>query len=300
MASLRILEKGLFLAALTLVACNKEGDDSDTGSDSGDTDTSPSYLTPVFIAISGGFGYDKTAGQIVDVSFPDIVSSQGSATAFSVSPYMAVELYEEPSGSQLTEEDLVCTITVEQAGPIATTTSLGGDTSQAIAFVFDFTKATIEHDCDGLLDPALWGEDLSASIAGAGVQWGLGVDATVEASISTWIEDQVKDQPNGATLWTEQWEGRLLGARPYFTTTGTLVSSGAELYWGNAQAIDATHKVMWDDAAGSSAGVWEIDSEDPITVLAADVPATASYSISTGPSVVGFEGLEQVFLGVEQ
>jgi len=298
--SLRTLEKGLFLAALALVACKKDDDDSDTGlvdTDTGDND--PVYLEPVFLAISGGFGFDEANNQIIDVQFPDIVSSQGSATAFSVSPYMQVELYLEPVGAQLTEDDLVCTITVEQAGPIAKSASLGDDATMPIAFVFDFGTATIEHDCDGLLDPAVWGEDISASIAGAGVQWGMGVDATVDAEISTWIEDQVKGQTGGEALWTEQWAGKILGARPYFTTTGTLISDGAELYWASGQAIDSNNKVLWDDTAGDSAGVWEIETEAPTGILAADIPAPGSFSIANGPSVIGFEGLHQVFLGVD-
>lgn len=297
MAAKRILEKGLFLAALALVAC-KGGEDSDTdtgGNDTGDTDTSPVYLEPMFLSITGGFGYDHTNGQIIAVNFPDIASSQGSASAFTVQPYMAVDMYQEPEGDTLTEDDFVCTIVLEQSGPFAKATALGSDTTQPIMVKFNPATATIEHDCDGLLDPAVWGEDLAASLAASGVEWGLGVDASVNSTISTWIEDQVE-----ADMWTEQFDGKLLGARPYFTTTGTITSSGAEISWAQAQAIDSNNRVLWDDTAGSSTGVWEVDTENATGILASSVPASGSYSVNGGPSVIGYEDLYQVFLGVDE
>ena len=87
---------------------------------------------------------------------------------------------------------------------------------------------------------------------------------------------------------------------PVAVVVGVGRGASSGILFKNAQAIDANHKVMWDDTAGSSAGVWEIDTEDPVGILAADVPATASYSVSTGPSVIGFEDLHQVFLGVTE
>lgn len=270
MASLRTLEKGLFLAALALVACTKE-DDSDTGGNDTDTgDTSPVYLEPFWFSIDAYFGYDSATNQII------AYNGTTSSGAFTQNPAMVVTLIEEGASAQQAGDD-ICVIIAEQAGPLpAKTTFSAVDNSShpvLLGFELDWAQATITHDCDGLLDPAVWGEDLAAIET---VRWGAGITAPIDTLLAAQIKDQVEGESGD---WAADWEPYLLGGRPFFSSTGTIWSPNGdpkEFYFGFGNAIDGTtHTLIMDG-----------DSATPL--LASD--------ISDGTLPTGAYGLQTAYL----
>lgn len=282
--------KTLLLGAVALAAVgckNGEGDDTGDTQDTQDTqDTSPTYLQPYWFQFAFFFGYHVDSGQSID-QFVTYQADDNGTTAVQ-DPAAVLVMFEDDAGAL---GDEVCTVIVQQAGPI-TPGSLN-DSAVKKGFLFDWDTATIQHDCDGLVDPALWGEDISASLKT--VDWGVGLTGLASADVkSDWL-DLVDDDEN--------WTDYMAGARPYLSTTGTFKNSSGEFYFARGTAMDTDTTpptLLFDDV--NSNGFWEQD-EEGIYLLATDVaagPVTGGYVVSS-PYVLNFgETLDGVFIAGSQ
>ncbi len=275
----------LGLAALATVACNDGATDTtDTNdtSDTNDTGTTNTYVDPFWFQAVYFFGYHNDAGESID----EFVSYQANANGTPVVQDLAVVLIllEDDAGSL---GDEVCSIMVTQAGPVAPTAL--NDVAVKKGFVFDWDTATIEHDCDGLLDPAKWGADFPEGLKS--VAWGVGLTGTVDATTRTEWLAEVED--------STQWDGHMSGARPYFGTTGTIKSSTREYYFARATEVDTTTDpptAQFNDVNDN--GAWE-QGESGIYLSGADIaaaPASGAYLISS-PYVLNFDrSLDEVLI----
>ncbi|MBW1878558.1 MAG: hypothetical protein JRJ84_09375, partial [Deltaproteobacteria bacterium] len=133
----------------------------------------------------------------------------------------------------------------------------------------------------GLLDPALWVSNLETSLAT--VDWGVGLTGGVNSDVEDDWEGLVDD-------FTENWDGKMVGARPFLSTSGTFVSSNDEFYFARATALDTTtnpYTVRFDDQ--DSDLIWD-DEEPGLYLVAAHVlagPPTAAYFV-TCPYLLNF------------
>lgn len=272
--------------ALALAACNGEAptDTGSTNDDTGNDDTSSRYLYPTVLQMQGGFAYVKVVDNDVPANNVDEMQSYqvplATGTAV-LDPFLLVTLNEVIGSGPSATLEVTCEILIRQAGPIAPGTLNDGAVTKG--FLFDWTSATIEHDCDGLLDPAAYGDDLTASFKT--VTYGLGISGAVAANLATTIESQV-DAAGGD--YDADWKPYLFGARPYLSTTGALANGANEFFFATASEIDTTTTPATLKFVDANANDLLEDNEETVPLLAADIvasgPVTGAYSIQGGVS----------------
>jgi len=266
----------------TWVASNGDNCECDAGTVDC-TPVTPTYMEPWWFQMAFWIGVDDEGANAVFDSYA-IDEDLTDATAGTIQDLAAIVFMLEDDGGGLGDE--VCDIFIYQPGPI--TPSDLGDANVSIGFTFDWGSTTIEHTCDGLLDPAEWGADLDASLAT--VDWGIGLSGAVNADVATSWAGLVDD-------YDDNWDGKMVGALPMLSTTGTFVSSGDEFYFARATALDTTtdpYSVLWVD--DDSDDIWD-ETEVGQYLSSADAlngPPTAAYFI-TSPYVLNFGvGLHEI------
>jgi len=315
------LTAGLLLSGLVVAAAGCKNDDTDTDEvlscthegttyDDGDTwvasngdncecdagtvdctPVTPTYMDPWWFQMAFWFAIDDEGASTAIDSYA-IDEDLTDATAGDIQDVAVIVFMLEDDGSGGLGDE-VCDILVTQPGPITPTAlqgSSGTDGAVTVGFKFDWSSATIDHTCDGLLDPALWGEDLEASLAT--VDWGVGLTGAVNADVADSWEGLVDD-------FADNWDGKMVGARPFLSTSGTFVSSGDEFYFARAAALDTStdpFTMRFDDQNSNS--IWD-ETEPAQYLLAADAlngPPTAAYFV-TSPYVLNFGvTLDQIFV----
>lgn len=268
--------------ALGLGACTKGGDDSSDSET--ETETAITYPEATWFYAIGDFAYDANTDTIVSWTDRD----ETGATQPGINPVMALELYEGDSSGPAT--DPICTLVVEQTGPITAVTSLGSDTVP-LGFKFDWNSVTLTTDCfdadpaNALLDPDIWNETSLAT-----VDWGMALTGalTENTADQNSIWGAVYSQINGSdpTAWTNDFEPNMTGGAPWFSTTGQF-NSGDELYFARGRAMDGTFTVQ------------ETTGHDPIWIQKGDIndgtPPTAVYGVRTAFLLTFGTPLEDVF-----
>jgi hypothetical protein len=266
------------------------GDDCEC--DAGTVDCTPpvtTYLDPWWFQMAFWFAIDQEATPTPPMLDSYAVDENLSdATPGDIQDLAAIVFMLEDDGGGLGDE--VCEIFISQPGPISPESLDDGGVT--VGFKFDWSLATLDHNCDGLLDPALWGSDLAVSLAT--VDWGVGLSAAVAGDVEDSWETLVDD-------WADNWDGKMTGARPFLSGIGTLHNSGDEFYFSRATAVDTStdpYSVRFVDTDGDD--IWD-DDEAGQYLAAADVlagPPTAAYFV-TSPFVLNFGvTLDEIFTDI--
>lgn len=281
MASLNTLSGSLFMGALSLAIAGCNGgdeivDDSGSTDDSGTTETeicdngldddgdalvdegcADTYDEAVWVLTQFWFGYD--AGTDTIRSY-DVIDNTGAA--FTQSPAAMVRVF---TGDSSSVGDELCAYVLEQAGPITPDAAAPplGDAAVALGFTFDHSVGTLTHNCDGILDPGVFGTDLDAAVEN--VVWGVGVTGNIDTFLAGQLQTAVD---GGGGNYTVEWAPYLWGSRAFMDGTVFFGGSPVEVSFGRTLSVDGSFLAQWNDANANT--IWE-DTELGTYLITTDV-----------------------------
>ncbi|TNE85790.1 MAG: hypothetical protein EP330_24450 [Deltaproteobacteria bacterium] len=239
----------------------------------GDAACDPVYASPESIAVSSYYGFDAadTGAEIQEYAYTYNSTDYTDLPALFVGMYDAnlafvcgwyIELDETtatlPNQTSFTTYD-------DQGNETTPTTTVSG-------FTLDLTTATVTDisefsstasPCDGQLDPAIWGDDVAASIAAGTANIGIGNLGTMATDHANYSQIQGFYE---AAEWTAEWDGKIMDVGMYFDAYGFIPSVG----WAHARAD-----------ADSGDGAFDIGDWDTATFLASGSVHSGMAAIET-------------------
>ncbi|MBW1877433.1 MAG: hypothetical protein JRI25_02365 [Deltaproteobacteria bacterium] len=225
----------------------------DTGEPRDDTgggeDTSPThaeYPVPWHMAAAAVFGYDTTSNEIRSYNVDD------NGVGGLMHPTVLVQFMEQGG---LQPGPVICTILIRQESPSFATDL--GDAAVSLGWMVDWTKTTVEHDCEGKLDPEHWGTDLEASLADVGI--GVGITGTADANLIAAAQAQAEANDLDFEALYASW---MVGARFYLEALGTVENGANEFWYARGMQVDSSFNVLWNDL--NSDQMWQQAAEPAV------------------------------------
>jgi len=240
------------------------GREDDTGEDTGSTSTL--YPEPWFLVAGAGFGYDAGTNEIREFTTDD------NGAAMLAPPTLMLQLWEEGTGIP---GPVICTILIRQESPVQANDL--GDSAVRLGWMVDWGAASVEHDCEGKLDPAKWGTDLGESLADAGL--GVGITGPADESLRATAQNQAEANDLDFEALYAPW---MVGARMYLHSLGTAHNGSQEFWYARGMQVDADFGVLWNDL--NSDLMWQQDVEPPAFIPAEDL--LAGETLPTGAYLV--------------
>ena len=171
--------------------------------------------------------------------------------------------------------DPICEITISSSSNIAEATVFGSQTASS-GFIMDASTANIVTDCDGLLNPADWTNNIANAIKNGGQSFGVGLTSALTSADPLYSEMETSLTQWGYD-WTNDFEPYVFGAGVYMSPlTGFL-----EVDLNNDATIDTTYYTR----------NWNVDSSWQVTgtmVPKADVLTTKAGAQGGSIFIISF------------
>jgi hypothetical protein len=135
----------------------------------------------------------------------------------------------------------ICEITISSTFKIKEATTFGSDIAPA-GFIFVPAFSTVSTDCDGLVDPAIWGTDIAASVANGSQTFGVALTAPLTSADPLWSDLELW---YGASNWG-QLDPYAHGASVYMSALGGFMQFDIDgdgisdtIGWGMSNEVDS-------------------------------------------------------------
>jgi hypothetical protein len=176
------------------------------------------------MGIQAFFDYGYAAGLGArDYSYYD-----SSTTLTAVNPYITFMLFDP-------NLDVICEITISTTSNRPDTTVFGASTAAA-GFIFDTSASTVTTDCDGLLDPSVWGSNIATTVRLGGMTYGVGLNGPLTSADPLYTNMSVA-LPTLGVDWTTDFEPYLVGVGVYLSALNGFLAADLD----NDGVADTTH-----------------------------------------------------------